>query len=84
MLSEGQKRRASINVLEQLRNKGMPEKGRDEFDSMFAAVDEEGNVVPGGEEEEMPPEGKPVDEKEKKKLDKKKVEQFTKGFKSVF
>jgi hypothetical protein len=81
MLSEGQKRRASINVLEQLRNKGMPEKGRDEFDSMFAAVDEEGNVVPGGEEV---PEEKPSDEKEKKKLDKKKVEQFTKGFKSVF
>lgn len=64
MLSEGQKRRASLSVLEKLRGKGMP--GREsevsedgEFDSMFAVLDEEGKIK-GGEKEEPPK--KPTEE----------------------
>jgi hypothetical protein len=65
MFSEGQKRRASLNILEKLRSQGVPpsEKGDsgEEFDSMFAKLDEEGKVTTGGEAE-VPPE-----EKKKKK-----------------
>lgn len=87
MFSEGQKRRASLNILEKLRSKGMPEKGSgdEEFDSMFAKVDEEGKIVPGeGEEGDQLPETAPPKGKRKPKLDEKKVDQFTKGLKSVF
>ena len=65
MFSEGQKRRASLNILEKLRSQGMPERGdeADEgFDSMFAKMDEEGKVVPGGEGE-----GEVSEEQKKKK-----------------
>lgn len=53
MFSEGQKRRASLNILEKLRSQGVPssEKGGEEFDSMFAELDEEGNISPKGEED---------------------------------
>lgn len=64
MLSEGQKRRASLNILEKLRSQGVPEResSTDEFDSMFAKLDAEGKVISGEEEEAIPPE-----EKKKKK-----------------
>lgn len=66
MFSEGQKRRASLNILEKLRSQGVPPSGRGEadegFDSMFAKVDEEGKVVPGEEAE-----GEVPEEKKKKK-----------------
>lgn len=66
MFSEGQKRRASLNILEKLRSQGMPEKSADEgFDSMFASVDEEGNIVDGKEASK--------DKEEEKKKKKKKT-----------
>lgn len=53
MLSEGQKRKGHLSILEKLRSQGMPEREESEdMNSMFAQVDEEGNVVPGTEEEE--------------------------------
>lgn len=53
MLSEGQKRKGHLSILEKLRSQGMPEREEGEdMNSMFAQVDEEGNVVPGTEEEE--------------------------------
>lgn len=68
MFSEGQKRRASLNILEKLRSQGVPPSGREEevdegFDSMFAKMDEEGKVVPGEEAEGEVPE----EQKKKKK-----------------
>jgi hypothetical protein len=57
MLSEGQKRRASLNVLEKLRAKGMPER-EDNVEDMFAQVDAEGNVINGEEPDSMPAEKK--------------------------
>jgi hypothetical protein len=63
MLSEGQKRRASLSVLEKLRSQGMPER-EDSMDSMFAQVDAEGNVISGEE----------LSEEEKKKKKKKAYE----------
>lgn len=66
MFSEGQKRRASLNILEKLRSQGVPPSGREDadegFDNMFAQLDEEGQVVPGEEAEGDVPE-----EKKKKK-----------------
>lgn len=63
MFSEGQRRRASLSILEKLRAQGAPQREESEdMNSMFAQVDEEGNVVPGTEEEE-----------EKKKKKKKKT-----------
>jgi hypothetical protein len=52
MLSESQKRRASLSILEKLRGKGMPERepaDNGEFDSMFASVSEEGKIESGKE-----------------------------------
>lgn len=51
MLSESQKRKGQLSILEKLREQGMPER-EESMDSMFAQVDEEGKVVPGSEEEE--------------------------------
>ena len=64
MFSEGQKRRASLNILEKLRSQGVPssDKGGEEFEGMFAKLDAEGIVISGGEEETPPPK-----EKKKKK-----------------
>lgn len=61
MLSEGQKRKGHLSILEKLRSQGMPEREESEdMNSMFAQVDEEGNVVPGTEET-------PEEKKKKKK-----------------
>lgn len=61
MLSEGQKRKGHLSILEKLRSQGMPEREEGEdMNSMFAQVDEEGNVVPGTEET-------PEEKKKKKK-----------------
>jgi hypothetical protein len=64
MFSEGQKRRASLNILEKLRSQGVPssDRGGEEFGGMFAKLDAEGKVVSGEEEEAPPPK-----EKKKKK-----------------
>lgn len=51
MLSESQKRKGQLSILEKLREGGMPQRSED-MNSMFAQVDEEGKVVPGSEEEE--------------------------------
>lgn len=58
MLSESQKRKGQLSILEKLREQGMPER-EESMDSMFAQVDEEGKVVPGAEGSE--------EEKKKKK-----------------
>lgn len=51
MLSEGQKRKGHLSILEKLRSQGMPEREEGEdMNSMFAQVNEEGKIVPGGEE----------------------------------
>lgn len=63
MLSEGQKRKGHLSILEKLRSQGMPERAEDEnMNSMFAQVDEEGNVITGEE-----PEGESPEKKKKKK-----------------
>lgn len=50
MLSESQKRKGQLSILEKLRSQGMPERSEDEnINSMFAQVDEEGNIAPGAE-----------------------------------
>jgi hypothetical protein len=62
MLSESQKRRASLSILEKLRGKGMPERepaDNGEFDSMFATVTEEGKVE-SGKAKSPEPEKKPL------------------------
>lgn len=74
MLSENQKRKASLSVLEKLRQQGAPGRGdRDgysmgdeesELNDMFARLDEEGKVVSGGE---LSDEGKASKEKDKEK-----------------
>lgn len=59
MLSESQKRKGQLSILEKLRSQGVPQREESEdMNSMFAQTDEEGNVIPG--EEETP-------EKKKKK-----------------
>lgn len=60
MLSEGQKRKGTLSILEKLRSQGAPEKeAGEEFDTLFAKVDSENNIVPGSEEDkETPPEKK--------------------------
>lgn len=71
MLSENQKRKASLSVLEKLRQQGAPsrdgynmdEEGSD-LNDMFARLDEEGKVVSGGE---LSDEGKASKEKDKEK-----------------
>lgn len=59
MLSEGQKRKGHLSILEKLRSQGMPEREESEnMNSMFAKVDEEGNIVPDEESEGESPEKK--------------------------
>lgn len=86
MLSEGQKRRASLNILDRLRSKGMPERAKeDEMNSMFELLAQEDGTPEGEAEGELSEE--PTETKKKKKkptLDESKVDKFTKGFKSVF
>jgi hypothetical protein len=67
MLSESQKRKGTISVLEKLRAQGAPTSTgeADNMDNMFAKVDEEGKIVSGEE---------PLTEEEKKKKKKKAYE----------
>lgn len=59
MLSEGQKRKGHLSILEKLRSQGMPERAEDEnMNSMFARVDEEGKITTGEESEGESPEKK--------------------------
>lgn len=59
MLSESQKRRGQLSILEKLRSQGVPQREENEdINSMFAQVDEEGNIIPGEEPEEESPEKK--------------------------
>lgn len=66
MLSESQKRKGQLSILEKLRSQGMPERDEspeENLNNIFAKVDEEGNIVPGTEAETA--------EEEKKKKKKK-------------
>lgn len=55
MMSDSQKRKATLGILDKLRSKGMPERPReDEMNSMFMAMEEE-------------PEEKDKEKKKKKK-----------------
>lgn len=63
MLSEGQKRKAQLSVLEKLRRKGMPERSPEEdMNSMFGLeIDEEGKVA---QIEPIAAEGEATDEEQ--------------------
>ena len=91
MMTESKKRMESLSILQKLRQQGTP--GREEkMDSMFDSLSQNEGEEDGEGDEELP-EGEEGQEdnreqlpppKKKPKLDAKKVEQFTKGFKSVF
>lgn len=66
MLSESQKRKGHLSILEKLRSSGMPEKSREEdgMEMMFAQVSEEGDIVPGSEAEKKKKKKKPYERDE--------------------
>lgn len=97
MMTESKKRQTSLNILQRLRQKGLPER-ESQVDSMFDSLtggevvseqdgeDEEGSESDFPEYELQSPEQQAKEREKKKgpKLEPKKVDQFKKGFKSIF
>ena len=93
-MTESKKRQTSLSILEKLRQQGTPAPREEKMESMFDSIAMSGEE--SGEDEEVPAPEYELEspeetdkrrEKEKKKgpnLEPKKVDQFKKGFKSVF
>lgn len=92
MITQSDKRKANLSILQKLRQQGAPVR-EDKMDSMFDSISPNGGEENGGGEgeedigdveEAMGKEGKEKKKKRGPQLDRDKVDQFKRGFSSVF